>query len=131
MKTEKISLREEIKAHLVIALPLAAAYLSEMGMVLTDDVIVGRLGALKLAAVGLTGNVVWEVIVIAQAVIAMVGVLVAQAFGAEEYDRIGHLVRQGFWIAIALSIPTTIFCFYAADILSLSDQDPEVLAHKR
>ena len=128
MKTEKISLREEIKAHLVIALPLAAAYLSEMGMVLTDDVIVGRLGALELAAVGLTGNVVWEVIVIAQAVIAMVGVLVAQAFGAEEHDRIGHLVRQGFWIAIALSIPTTIFCFYAADILSLSDQDPEVLA---
>ena len=127
MKAEKISLREEFKAHLVIALPLAAAYLSEMGMVLTDDVIVGRLGALELAAVGLTGNLVWEVVVITQAVIAMVGVLVAQAYGANDHDRIGHLVRQGFWIAIALSIPTTIFCFYAADILSLSDQDPEVL----
>ena len=124
---EKIPLFEELKIFVIIALPLAATYMAEIGMVLTDNAIVGRLGSIELAAVGLTGNVLWEMLFIGTSIVSIVGVLVAQAFGANDHDSIGHHVRQGFWVAIAISIPGTIFCFYGAHILALTDQDPRVL----
>ena len=124
---EKITIRKELKAHLIIALPLAAAYLAEIAMVLTDNAIVGHLGALELAGVGLAANAVWESLVFATSIVAIVGVLVAQAHGAKNHNVIGHHVRQGFWVAVAFSIPTTALCFYATSLLGLTDQDPKVL----
>ena len=47
----------EARSTLYIAVPLASAYLSEHAMVLTDRIIVGRLGSVELAAVGLAGTV--------------------------------------------------------------------------
>ena len=39
-----------------IGMPLTAAYFAEIGMFITDMVIVGRLGSNELAAVGLAGG---------------------------------------------------------------------------
>ena len=50
------ALRREGRTILGIAIPLTAAYVAEMGMVITDMVIVGRLGSDELAAVGLAGD---------------------------------------------------------------------------
>ncbi len=46
----------ETRTILAISLPLMAAYVAEMGMMITDMVIVGRLGGNELAAVGLTAD---------------------------------------------------------------------------
>ena len=51
--------RREGRTILHLALPLTAAYLAEMGMVITDMIIVGRLGSNELAAVGLAGDLFW------------------------------------------------------------------------
>jgi Na+-driven multidrug efflux pump len=45
--------REETATIIGISLPLTAAYIAEMVMVITDMIIVGRLGSNELAAVGL------------------------------------------------------------------------------
>lgn len=47
---------QETRTILAISLPLMAAYMAEMGMVITDMIIVGRLGSNELAAVGLAGD---------------------------------------------------------------------------
>jgi len=50
------ALRREARALFAISIPLMAAYLAEMGMMITDMIIVGRLGSAELAAVGLTAD---------------------------------------------------------------------------
>ncbi len=110
-----------------IAVPLAVAYLAEMAMVVTDRIIVGRLGATELAAVGLTGDLMFEVMVVAMGVVSVVGVLVARCIGADENHRIRAQVRQGLWVATILSVPMTIFCWYITDLLSFTGQDPKVM----
>ena len=127
MEAQKISLGEELKAHVTIALPLAAAFLAQIGMALTDNAIVGRLGSVQLAAIGLTGNLLWEVLIVAISIVSVVGVLIAQSFGAKQHEKIAHHVRQGFWVALVLSIPGTLLCYHATRALALTNQNPQVL----
>ena len=74
-----VNLRQEVRSLLVIAAPLAAAYLAEIAMMITDMVIVGRLGSVQLAAVGLAGDLMIEIMLFGMAIVSIVGVLVAQA----------------------------------------------------
>ena len=54
----------EARALLKIALPLIAAYLAELAMFLTTKAVVGRLGYEELAAVGLAGDITFEIRVV-------------------------------------------------------------------
>ena len=68
----------ETRRIIALAAPLTAAYAAEMGMVITDMIIVGRLGSDELAAVGLTGDLFWILLLMGMGVIAMVGLGVPQ-----------------------------------------------------
>jgi MATE family multidrug resistance protein len=60
---------EELKATLALATPLAAANLALMAMGVTNTVMVGRLGAMPLAAAGLGGMFYFTVGIILQGVL--------------------------------------------------------------
>lgn len=122
------SLSHELKQTMTIAAPLAGAYLAEVAMVLVDHVMVGRLGALELAAVGLLGNAAFEALIFITAVVSIVGILVAHSRGAEKPHEIGHHVAQGLWAAFVLGVPATALCWVLGDILALTGQDPRVIA---
>ncbi len=100
-KAGPVNLRREVRSLLVIAAPLAAAYLAEIAMMITDMAIVGRLGSVQLAAVGLAGDLMMEVMLFCMAIVSMVGVLVAQAIGAGDADSGAHHLRQRCNIPIA------------------------------
>jgi MATE family multidrug resistance protein len=55
----------EWRAILRISGPLAAAYLAEIAMGITDMLFVGRLGSVELAAVGLASGVLFEILIVA------------------------------------------------------------------
>lgn len=112
----------------MIAVPLAGAYLAEIAMMITDMVIVGRLGSVQLAAVGLAGDLMIEVMLFSMAIVSIVGVLVAQAIGAGDAETGAHHLRQGLWLATVLSIPGMLLCWNLPPLLALTDQDPAVLA---
>jgi MATE family multidrug resistance protein len=124
------SVRQEAWLLLKIALPIAAGFLAEMGMNFTDTLIVGRqIGPAAMAAVGLASGVLFSLLFVCMGVISMVGAFAAQALGAGEGERIGHIVRQGFWVALFLSLPATAFCFlYLGALLGRLGQPPEVVA---
>ena len=124
----KPDLRREVRALLVIAAPLAAAYLAEIAMMITDMVVVGRLGSVQLAAVGLAGDLMIEIMLFCMAIVSIVGVLVAQALGAGDAESGVRHLRQGLWLAAALSIPGMLLCWNLPSLLALTDQDPAVLA---
>ena len=72
----------ELRAIVRISGPLAAAYLAEIAMGITDMLFVGRLGSVELAAVGLASSVLFELLIVAVSVVSIVAVLAAEARGA-------------------------------------------------
>ena len=74
-----LAVRWELRATLALAAPLAAANLAQMAMAVTNTVMVGRLGAMPLAAAGLGGMLYFTGGVMLQGVLSAVAPLAAHA----------------------------------------------------
>jgi MATE family multidrug resistance protein len=110
-----------------IALPLTAAYLAEMGMVITDMVIVGRLGSDELAAVGLAGDLFWIFLMIGMGALSLVSVLAAQAVGAGDPGAATNAAEQGMVAAALTSLPIMALVGGLGALLALAGQDADVV----
>lgn len=124
---EKKKTLRELLAILQISAPLAAAYLAEIAMGITDMLFVGRLGSVELAGVGLASSVLFEILIVAVGVVSIVAVLAAEARGGGSREGVRHAVRQGFLVALVLGIPATIIGLHLAPVLALTGQDPQVV----
>jgi MATE family multidrug resistance protein len=119
--------RGEVGRTSRLALPMVAAYLAELGMWWTDQAIVGRLGAEELAAVGLSGGVLFQGLAISMGLLSIVAVLVGNAFGASRPDAFARAVRQGMKAATVLTVIVMVFAWFVPDLLVLADQDPVIV----
>src|SRR6056297_3560134 len=108
--------------------PLIAAYLVEMAMLIIDMIIVGHLGSIELAAVGLAGDWFYVLLLIGMGTVSMVAVLVAQARGRGDRQAAGQVVEQGLLVATVFSLPVMIATWSLAPLLGLAGQDPRVVA---
>ena len=117
----------ELRAILRISGPLAAAYLAEIAMGITDMLFVGRLGSVELAAVGLASSVLFEILIVAIGLVSIIAVLAAEARGAGSAEGVRRVVRQGFLVALILGIPGTIIGLKLAPVLAMTGQDPQVI----
>lgn len=117
----------ETRTILAISLPLMAAYVAEMGMMITDMVIVGRLGSNELAAVGLTADWFYVLLLLGMGVVSIVGVLVAQNLGARNSAGVVDSVEQGVIAATIMSIPVMLSVWYMGPVLAYANQDPDVI----
>jgi MATE family multidrug resistance protein len=126
--TSKIPARSlETRTILSISMPLLAAYLAEMGMLITDMIIVGHLGSNELAAVGLTADWFYVLLLIGMGVISIVGVLVAQNLGAGNPHGASEVVEQGLIVATVMSVPVMLCIWYLGPVLKFAKQDPDVV----
>ncbi len=123
----KPALQREARTLFAISVPLMAAYLAEMGMMITDMVIVGRLGSAELAAVGLTADWVYVLLLIGMGTVSIVGVLAAQCLGAGDRQGAADAVGQGMIAATVMSIPVMAAVWYLGPALALARQDPEIV----
>lgn len=121
------SLKRELKQFFIIALPLSAAYLAEFSMFITTKMVVGKLGYHSLAAVGIAGDLAFEILVVLMALLSIVGVLAAQAHGAGKTSELGESVRQGFFVATACGVPAMIAVWHLDLFLLITNQDPRVI----
>ena len=121
------SLKDELKYFLIIAFPLSAAYLAEFAMFITTKMLVGKLGYLSLAAVGIAGDLSFEILVILMALLSIVGVLAAQAHGAGKISELGQAVVQGLFVATGIGIPAMVLIWNLDLALLVTGQDPRVV----
>jgi MATE family multidrug resistance protein len=119
--------RVETRTILGISLPLTAAYVAEMGMVITDMIIVGRLGSNELAAVGLAGDWFWVLLLIGMGVISIVGVIAAQCLGAGDTRGVVAAGEQGMIAATITSVPVMLCVWYLGPVLGWARQDPDIV----
>lgn len=118
---------QETRTILAISLPLMAAYVAEMGMMITDMIIVGRLGSNELAAVGLTADWFYVLLLLGMGVVSIVGVLAAQSYGAGNSRGVADAVEQGMIAATIMSVPVMLSVWYLGPVLAYANQDPDVI----
>lgn len=121
-------LRREWRPTLRLAAPAAIAELGWMAMSTVDTLMVGRLGAEEIGAIGL-GSVLFLVPAIF-AIGLMLGLdtLVSQAFGAGRLDECHRWVLQGTYMSALLTVPLTAVIWYALPfVLGAAGVNPAVL----
>jgi MATE family multidrug resistance protein len=125
--TARSSLTDELRQFFVIALPLSAAYLAEFAMFITTKMVVGKLGYQSLAAVGIAGDLSFEVLVILMAMLSIVGVLGAQAHGGGRHDELGRAIRQGFLVGLGIGLPAMLLIWNLDLFMTITGQDTLVV----
>ena len=113
----------ETRATLALAVPLATANLSQMAMSVTDTVMVGKLGAVPLAAVALGGGFYFTSVVICLGVLTAVAPLAAYSIGAGEPAAAGRIARSGLVLAALLSLPVAAAMLFAHRLLDTIGYD--------
>jgi MATE family, multidrug efflux pump len=97
--------RSELRATLALAGPLAAANLAQMAMAVTNTVMVGRLGAMPLAAAGLGGMLYFTGGVMLQGVVSAVAPLAAHSLGAGNRAAAGRTAGAALVLSVLLALP--------------------------
>jgi len=116
--------RTEVGRTLHLAWPLVVGQLASVLMGFVDTVMAGRLSAEALASVA-AGAAIWHTVMLAGlGVLLAVPPSVAHLDGADERDKIGPLVRQALWIAMALSLVAVVVYLGAGALLEALAVDP-------
>lgn len=118
----------ETGSLLRLAAPIVASQLGQIGMNAADTIMVGPLGAVPLAAAGLGSALHFVVMMVGAGVIVGMNPLVSQAFGAHRMSECRHVLRQGFLLALVLSVPVALVTLLGEPVALLFGQDPEVAA---
>ena len=117
----------ETKALLVIAMPLIFAYLADVLMIITAKMVVGRLGAMELAAAGISTDLSDQMCIVLLGFFSVVGVLVSEALGALKRERAVPDLIRGMVLAGLLGLAASVVVLNLGTVLRVTGQDPEVI----
>ena len=124
---------KEARELLKLAAPLVLTQLSQMAIMTTDVVMLGRLGKAALASAALGNTVFFFTWLVGCGPVAAVAPMIAHILGANPKDRAGvrNAVRMGFWSVAILSVPLIALLLFTRPILLLLGQQPELAAGAR
>jgi MATE family, multidrug efflux pump len=111
---------------LALAAPVVLAELGWVTMGIVDTVMVGRLGAHAIGAVGLASMLFFGVAVFAMGVLLGLDPLVAQAFGAGRLDECHRWLVDGVWLGVLVAVPTVALIYGMRATLGAWGLPPEV-----
>jgi MATE family multidrug resistance protein len=120
-------LAEEVRATVRLAAPIALAQIAQIGMGITDTVLLGGLGRDALAAGALGAMVFFILTTILQGILSAVAIVIAHARGSGDESRIAPALRTGYVVATAMALPLMLVMAYADPILRAL-QEPAGLA---
>lgn len=123
--------RQELRTIATIAAPIVLAQLLQMGMGVADTVMAGRVNPLTLAAVSM-GAAMWLFVVIAgMGVMLALTPIVSHHVGANNHPLIREELRQGVWLALALSVVQMLSLLGMALLMPLLGIDAHIVAETR
>jgi len=103
----------ELRTTLALAFPIIVGQLSQMLMGVADSVMVGRLGAVPLAASAFANVLFMGGFMLGGGILASGSVLISRTHGAKQSRKCAEYLRHGVWLAAGLGV---LIC---AGILSL------------
>lgn len=112
-----------------IGFPIFVAQLAQTGMNFADTAMTGQYNSEDMAAVALAGSVWGPVAVFGIGCLLALPPLSSQMVGAGKRQETAHLLRQGIWLSLAISIVLMTFFYYISwhmASLGLSDNMAEL-----
>ncbi|MBL8645323.1 MAG: MATE family efflux transporter [Rhodospirillaceae bacterium] len=119
---QPLRFNQELRATFKLAGPLAIAQLAQIGMGVTDTVLLGALGGEAIAAGGLGAAIFFTSIMILQGVASSSGILIAHARGADALERIAPVFRAGLLIATFMLAPALLLLWNLEPLLAMINQ---------
>jgi MATE family multidrug resistance protein len=119
--------RTELKELFRLAMPLAAAAAGTNLMGLVDVAVLGRFGAVELAASGLGNAIFFSFSIFGMGVVMGVEPLIAQAIGAGDRVRARHVMWQGTWLALIIAAALTAILAIATLLLPYVGSKEELI----
>ncbi len=129
---EKIETRNTsyYKRLLILAGPIIVQQLISVGLNLVDNIMVGRLGALELAAVGSANQVFSIYSMILFGLFSGAAVPLAQYYGARDFKSIKKILGMDIVIGLSLALFTFLIVqLFAPQIIGLFADDEQVIEY--
>ena len=120
-------IRLELRPMIALAAPVVAAELGWIAMGLVDTLMVGRLGADAIGAVGLGSILFVAVAVFAMGMLLGLDPLVAQAYGAKDLRDCHRWLVDGVWLAALIALPLVALTLAIDAVLPFWGLPPSVL----
>lgn len=122
----KTRIRTEAAALWQIAWPVLIGQLATVGMGVADVAMTGHFNAEELAAVSL-GTSLWTIVLVTVMGIMMaVNAVVSHEVGAEQYERVPHIVRQSLWLGLGVGLIACLLLNASTLVFSYLQLQPEV-----
>ena len=120
----------DISYRRILALtgPVVITQMTHTAMGVIDTMMVGRLGVVALAGVGLGAIIAWWCLSFFVGLLQGVNTFVAQFFGAGRPDRVGVSFWQGLYAAVAAGAALLALSPLSAWVFSLTQASPEAQA---
>jgi MATE family multidrug resistance protein len=120
----------EARALLILAGPLIAMQLAQIGSLTADIIMVGELGTNAIAATQIGSFLYFLAWLIGYGPVAAVSPIVAQILGRHPNDRARTraAVRMGLWSVAIIAVPLMIALLWARPALLAFGQQPEIVA---
>ena len=122
-------IKQHIKETLKLAYPVIIGQLGHMMLGVVDSIMVGRLGAVPLAAASLVNGLILLVIVLGIGMSVALTPLVAIAKGSENHDQCGIILRQGLLVNLVFSVLLVFVVYFFAHIIHYLNQPYEVAVY--
>jgi len=115
-------LKNEIKKLLQLSAPICVGQLGQMAMSVTDNIMVGKVGAQALAAASLANALFMLIMVVGFGITIAVTPLTAMAYGAGRHKECGIVLRQGLLVNMFFGVLFCIVTFVLADGIQFMNQ---------
>ena len=109
-----------------LSTPVMLSQLSYTAMGIIDTIMVGRVGVVALASVGLGSILFWWLLSLFWGMLAGVNTLVSQAEGANDRKAAGVAFWQGIYLGLFLSVLVFVLWPLAPHLMSWTGASPEV-----
>jgi MATE family multidrug resistance protein len=126
-KKQSIGFSRHIRETFILAVPIIIGHLGHMLMGVTDNLMVGRVGAVSLAAAGLSNVLFFLILVMGLGISVAVTPLVAQAFGGGNDEDCGLVLSQGILVNLFSGLILFFVTLALAFFLDRFDQPPAVV----
>ncbi len=109
-----------------LAYPVTIGQLGHVMLGVADSMMVGRVGAVPLAASSLVNGLVFLVVVFGLGMSLAITPLVAIARGKEDHELCGIVLRQALLVNTLISVLLTVLIYFLSDLIVYLNQPAEV-----
>lgn len=119
--------KEHLRITFNLAFPVMLSQLGQVMVGVADSMMVGRLGAVPLAASALANSIFFVVLMFGMGISMGITPLVSMADGKGKTKRISRLFQHSLWVNIGFSILLTVILIGLGEVLYSLDQPEEVV----